>query len=398
MHEFWLLERGAYEMMLQALSTFDMATVIKRPVEITDIKPVIKGGVMSIPVVGAMTKEGGSPLIQMIFGASTSYNSIINALVDAEADPEVKSVLLDPVDSPGGSANGIFEATKAIRNFSKPIKAIVRGQATSGAYMLAAETNEIIVQNEADILGSIGVRARFFVSDNEVIITSSMAPFKAPDPKTQIGVDAIQAELDMLHNHMVKGIAAGRDTSADIVNSEFGKGGNMTADIALRRGMIDKIGIEDAAANAAVNDINKDDKKTSKTMKTGGEKKMALLSDLLKDDPEARKEHNKAVTDASEKATADERERVVAHLVHIDHSGENVKKAIVEGTQFGQAAMSTYMEASMKHRQGKGRSTDNPGEVPAGETEGDQVDGKADVEAVVDKSLEADESASGVFG
>lgn len=402
MHDFWLISKKAYEALIEAMATIDISAAVARTAdEPVTAEPVIENGVMRIPIVGILSKRGASPIMQFLFGQSTDYGTIINALAQAEADPEIKSVSLDPIDSPGGSVNGIFEAVKALREFSKPTTAIIKGQALSGGYMFAAATDKIIVQNPADLIGSVGVVTKIHVSDNEVAITSSNAPFKAPDPKTEAGFKAIQEELDMLHNHMVNGIAEDRDTTADIVNSEFGRGSIFTADIALRRGMIDEIGIKDTAASSAVDDINKDVKGTPQKTLTGGNRKMKL-SELLATDAEAKAEHDTAVIAASttgrELGVTDERKRVTAHLANIGHSAEIATKAIVEGTEFDQPAMSNYMNAGMKQVQGKQRVDDNGKPLNTDDGDDDLGGGKdKEVNAAIDAALEVDESKSGIF-
>ena len=417
MHDYWLLSRKAYEALLQAMSTYDMAGALDKTADSPDAQHTIKDGVMHIPIVGLMSKRNASPLMRLIFGAATDYNSVIAAIAEAEANAEIKSVLLN-VDSPGGNVNGIFEAVKAVRNLSKPSAAVVRGQAMSGGYMFAAATDKIIVQNPADLIGSIGIVAQIHVSENEIKITSSNAPFKAPDPKTEAGFKAIQEELDMLHNHMVKGIAEDRNVEVDVVNSEFGKGSVLTADIALRRGMIDSIGLDSVDLGADFGDDSfadvsgaqidpKDiekieaDKEASRKLKTGGQRKMKL-SELLATDGEAKAEYDTEIktasTDGRKLGVTDERKRVVAHLSNIGHSAEVATKAIIEGSDFDQPAMSAYMNAGMKQSQGKQRVDDNGKPLNTADGDDDLDGGKGkEVAAVIDKALAVDTSKSGIF-
>ena len=84
-------------------------------------------------------------------------------------------------NSPGGELAGLFATVQAITDFSKPIKAIVRGQASSAAYALAAANDSIETVNKSDSVGSVGIMAIFDVDENKVAVASTKAPKKAPD-------------------------------------------------------------------------------------------------------------------------------------------------------------------------------------------------------------------------
>jgi signal peptide peptidase SppA len=86
-----------------------------------------------------------------------SYDWLQNALLMAEKDPQVRSILLD-IDSPGGEAAGAMETAIVVRSVSrtKPVKAFVNSLAASAAYAIASGASEIVVTPSA-IVGSIGV-------------------------------------------------------------------------------------------------------------------------------------------------------------------------------------------------------------------------------------------------
>lgn len=82
---------------------------------------------------------------------------IKNALAQAEADPEVKAIVLD-VDSPGGeitASDVLFHALRKFR-FSKPAVVYFNAIGASGAYYMACGANWIMC-NDTTFTGSIGV-------------------------------------------------------------------------------------------------------------------------------------------------------------------------------------------------------------------------------------------------
>lgn len=117
-------------------------------------KYAVANGVATIPIVGSLVNRGawiGA------YSGMVSYEGISAQLRDAEADPEVQSVLLD-IDSPGGEATGMFALAEQVRhlNASKPVTAFVNDMAASAAYGIASAAHEIVV-SPTSIVGSIGV-------------------------------------------------------------------------------------------------------------------------------------------------------------------------------------------------------------------------------------------------
>lgn len=385
MNDFWLLSEGAFLSMMKLMAGADIKAAVERQPEPVDSDMVIEGGVARIPITGIMTKSGNG-LMSFFFGHSTSYNGIIDALAEADNDPHVERVLFDPVDGPGGHVNGAFEAAKAIRNLSKPSKAIIRGEAASATYMLASQADEVVVQNEADQIGSIGVVTERTVSDERVVIASRNAPLKRPDVSTSAGVSAVQDELDQVAEHMVKAIAAGRDIAPDVVNSDFGKGSTMTADRALRMGMVDSIGIEAAQPDSSGGGTSNN--QALKLQGNGGTK-MDLQTLLAQpDNASARAEHDSLVTAARDDGKNKEHDRVCAHLAFAATSPKEVIAAIKDGSDFGQASGATYMAATAKVTAAAAATGDNADDLNTADDDGTDsgIKGKAkDQQAAMEK-------------
>lgn len=111
------------------------------------------GDVMVIPIVGVMMRNPDE--IDQYFGA-TSTDKITQAVKDATTDKSVGSIVLR-VDSPGGSVEGLYELTEAVRLAarSKRVIGAIDGMAASAAYMAIAHATTIVARH-ADLVGSIG--------------------------------------------------------------------------------------------------------------------------------------------------------------------------------------------------------------------------------------------------
>ncbi len=92
------------------------------------------------------------------FGRATSYSWLKEQVQFALDDPMVKTILLS-FDSPGGSVDGVKEASDFLFNAAKnkPFYTYADGCMCSGAYWLGSVSKTIAAPATADI-GSIGVR------------------------------------------------------------------------------------------------------------------------------------------------------------------------------------------------------------------------------------------------
>lgn len=111
-----------------------------------------QNGIAVIPVTGMLLNR-----FPYAFSFATGYNAIRSMMTSAVADPEVKGLAFD-VNSPGGMVQGCFELCDDIfaARASKPMTAVVDGQATSAAYAVASAVGKISAAKSARI-GSIGI-------------------------------------------------------------------------------------------------------------------------------------------------------------------------------------------------------------------------------------------------
>jgi ClpP class serine protease len=223
------------------------ATIYRAPKAGEAVQYEVRDGVAHIPVAGQLTPSA-DPCGAFTGQAETEYGYIQAALIAAEDDPNVVEIALD-VNSPGGYISGLDETAQVLGMVGKPTTAYVSGMAASAAYWLASQADRIVALSPASEIGSIGVAMEEYDDDAALadagithrVYTSTDAPDKRPDTKTEEGRGKIIAELDALHSVFVRRVADGRGVTAEKVNKDFGRGGVLIAEQAMAAGMIDEV-------------------------------------------------------------------------------------------------------------------------------------------------------------
>ncbi len=293
----------------------------------------VAGDRAAIRIQGALT-DAPDLFARWFGGGNTVYGDISNAIAVADADPSIQSIDID-IDSPGGQASAEwFRAMEAVANAAKPTRAVVRGMAASAAYGLASQADEIVAVNPMASVGSIGVVARFFVSDQTVEVTSTNAPNKRPDPTSEAGRDTIRALLDQIEGQFIQAIGRGRKKDEDKVRSDFGRGAMFLAQQAVDRGMIDGIAtdtLNTETAEAIAGDTP-----------LAGVQKMDLQT--------LKAEHPAVYAEATQAGATQERSRVAAHLDLGASSGamDIAQEAITSGAECDTNMQSKYLSAKMR--------------------------------------------------
>jgi len=328
----------------------------------------------TIDINGVLTKAPDM-LAEIFGGGNTTYRDIQSAIATAEADSEVDTIELR-VDSPGGQVNGLFDTIAALQQAKKPIRAVVNGMAASAAYALVSQADEIVAEARSTSFGSIGIVARMPRNSYAMSITSTNAPKKAPDPNTEEGRAAIIEELDALHELFVEAIAEGRGVTTDTVNAEYGQGGTLLADEALRRGMIDRV------AAPSVRAVSTPSNRTAESgsIQPGESIKMDLAT--------LQAQHPDVFAAAVQEGVNKERDRASAHVILGKQSGaiDTALKAIEDGSEMTATLQATYMAAGMNRNDVNARAED--AEDAAAAT-GGAADVDEDADAARDKQASA---------
>lgn len=340
----------------------------------------VAGDKAEIRIFGAITNR---PSFMSFFftGGITTYAEIISALVAADADDSIASVDLF-IESPGGNFAGLFDAVAAIEAFSKPLRAVISNTGASAAFALAVMADEVVATNIAARIGSVGVVVDTMVFDEDISISSTEAPKKRPDLKTEDGKAIIREELDALHQIFVEAIARGRSAATgktvtvDDVNANFGQGATVLTNEAIKRNMIDGILNTPASTGGA-------DTTTETRMN---------LEELKAQHPAV---YQAAVAEGVTAGIDQERDRVGAHLIKGEASGalEVAIKAVKDGSAMTAVLDAEYFAAGLKRSEQVDTQADSDdadggdgadGGAAAGGDDGDVADKVAtEVEALM---------------
>jgi ClpP class serine protease len=310
-------------------------------IEGTEAKITIDGVLMERPSFMSMFMSRGAAI----------YSDIRAAFEAAEADPRVKTIALD-INSPGGTVEGMFETLDVIAQVTKKIK-VTATQATSAAYAIASMAGPISAATRSSQFGSVGVVARYMVWPEDVTLTSTDAPEKAPDPRTPEGKALIVKRLDSINEMFVGSIAKGRTAftgskvTPESVKQNFGRGATMYAADALAAGLIDKAPKEPRLARARAEDDTPADASAVETADGGEEIQVMDIKEFKAKHPEL---FTAAFEEGKTAGEAAERDRVDAHLTMGEASGDTKTafEAIRKGDAMTTGMQAKYMAAGMR--------------------------------------------------
>lgn len=325
----------------------------------------LRGGVATIKIKGPLYPKRVSWLDY--WGEEYAiYSEIISDIAEAKFKG-AKHIDFE-IDSPGGYVEGLYDAMKAISDAGIRTRTIGGGTLASAAYMLAAQTHEIFVDNPASTVGSIGIATSFFASDYIIDITNRDSKKKRPDPTTEEGKAVVEDELDDFWGIYAEMIAKGRRTTVDNIKKNYGQGAVMTARTALSKGMIDEIMQSNQPA-----------------------KKAASIGAKSMDFETLKTEHpalfNAVFSLGKEAGSKEERDRVCAHLKLAEGSGDmkTAHDSIVSGEGITATVTAAHLSASMMRRMRADRMEDNPPDVnTGGSTPGENTAMAIDAQAKID--------------
>jgi ClpP class serine protease len=311
----------------------------------------IKRGVATISIKGPLVKKRSAMLDY--FGVEhTAYEDIADQTTSAVSDGAKKIVY--NIDSPGGDIEGILIGMDAIKNAGVPTEVLADEYLASAAYMLASQADSIIANNELTLVGSVGVATYGYVSKSIKDITNTDSKDKRPDLSTDKGVAVVERELDDIYQILAERIAAGRNVSVDDVKNKYGNGAIMTARSALQKRMIDGV--------RSTNNQQTAGNSTAAKSNTGV--RLMKIEELRAEFPGL---YQEVLAQGKEAGAKEERDRVSAHLMLAEGSGdvEAAHKAIIAGEGITEMVKAQHMSAAMKRNMLSARKEDNPPKVPA---------------------------------
>lgn len=373
----WLLQQDAFaELQSRSLAssiTADDITAFRDrfPNQSERVSRILalNGKTGTLTIQGVLTRSPDL-FAQLFGGGNTTYGDIVAALETAKISGVTSLDVV--IDSPGGSVSGMHSAMEALASCGMKTRGIVRSMAASAAYGLISQCDSIVAEDRSSRIGSVGIVQTMRVDDSVVQITSENAPNKRPDPMTDEGRAVIQAELNEIEALFIEAIASGRKVDTDKVKSDFGRGGTMLAEKALKAGMIDAIGVNSPVSQNA----NKTDQKPT------GASAMNLT--------ELKAQH----PDLVQAIVAEERDRVNGHLTMAEQAGDLslAAEAIKNGDGMTAVAIATYSAKIAANAARASRSAD-AADLPVIEGKGEAAqikaddDANADFEALLDAAL-----------
>ncbi len=252
-----LMDDGYANMLAHILKTGKLpfnTTPIKNDVKLAAEKQATAGRSSSskitvvLPICG-MIDERDSWVMEYMGG--TSLESIRAALDLCANEPRVSGVVFD-VYSGGGSAYGVKEAADYIYSMRSRLNmvAVSHSVMASAAYYLGSSAHRIYA-TPTSVTGSIGVawvHSDYSQAEKEMGITTTI--FRIPEtkmeghpaePLTDAAKQAMMTRCGQLYDMFTGDVAKYRGCTQQDVKDNYGKGRVLSADDALKCGMIDRI-------------------------------------------------------------------------------------------------------------------------------------------------------------
>lgn len=223
----WVDNLEAY---LKAEESIQAAIILDKPQPTEEKFYQVQDGVAVIPIKGSLVNSSVPRWFEDL-GYARSYQNIQQDLMQANADPSVKSILLD-VNSGGGAASGVSSLSEAIKASEKPVHAFAEN-AMSAAYWLASSAKTLTAANTA-MVGSIGtVQVHLDVSgsykqggiDPTVLRSGEYKALgHSMEPLSDKAKTVMQDQLDYFTKIFVDGVAANRGMSPEGFSATAGQG------------------------------------------------------------------------------------------------------------------------------------------------------------------------------
>lgn len=315
------------------------------------------------------------------WGVEHTAYSDIRAQVAEAVGSGAKKIRFD-IDSPGGNIMGMLQTMKdvaAARKSGIKTESVIGGTMASAAAMVGMQSEIVTSTSEADIVGSMGVVRTAINLDFIKEITNHESPNKRPDMNTKDGVDAIKDELSDIYNVVMPHVASARGVSMEKINSDWGKGGIMTAKTALSVGMIDQIKEPKPAGRSG----------TTKGSNMNRDELKAQHPDLF----------NAVFAEGKEAGKAEFQELASTHaeLAKISGDNERALSDIAAGKQAGPACTVHHTKVAANKTMIDAHQDETP--APVGEGSDPQADAHADADKNKDSvGDELEASAKSFYG
>ena len=230
-----------------------VATHSARAAARRNVTAAVGGGAIAIIPIHGVIAPRMNMMTEMSGGMSAEQ--LVKRVQAAMENPQIAAVVFD-VDSPGGAVAGVEEAAAQIFAYrgTKPMTAVVNHLMGSAAYYLGSAADEIVISPSGEA-GSIGVFTMHTDqsgadAQNGIKRTLVRAgTYKAEDapffPLSDDAKAAMQEKIDAFYAQFVNAVAKHRGVSAEAVRTGYGQGRVLTAELAVKAGLADRIGTLD---------------------------------------------------------------------------------------------------------------------------------------------------------
>ena len=180
---------------------------------------------------------------------ATSIFSLTKALKNILSDESIKGVFM-PFDTPGGSIQGVDEASELIRQIAtkKPVFAQVTGEMCSAGYYMGSGATRIYANNRSNFIGSIGTKL-ILEDDSEMLQNLGIKTIvidtgdkkslgESGNPITDEHIEYLQNLVNQMQRWFEESVLAGRP---NLAIQEVNDGSLFLAEDAVKKGMIDGI-------------------------------------------------------------------------------------------------------------------------------------------------------------
>jgi len=178
-----------------------------------------------------------------------SSEEIVNQIKDAEANDDIKAILLS-IDSTGGWPVAAQEVANAIKLAQKPTVALIRDTGSSAAYFAATGADRIFASSMSDV-GSIGITMSYVdnsaknqkdgLTFNQLSVGAYKDTGNRDKPLSKEEKDVLMADLQTGYDIFVASVAENRNLDVNKVK-QLADGATMKGQKALDSGLIDQLG------------------------------------------------------------------------------------------------------------------------------------------------------------
>ncbi len=186
---------------------------------------------------------------EMIKSDITSSEKIVKYIDDINKDKKIKAIIVE-IDSYGGGPVASEEITDVLQRTKKPVVAVVREGATSGAYLIATGA-DIIYASEMSNIGGIGITMSYLDYSQkhkregvvyQELSSAELKDLGHPDRElTEKEKEILKGYLEKLHDIFVRKVSENRNLEIEEVE-RLADGNVMLGEDAKEKGLIDEIG------------------------------------------------------------------------------------------------------------------------------------------------------------